>query len=199
MEIYKSLWLKENEKKRKNRRPETYDLVLKLRDVVEEADLHGNLPTPKWLMLCAAMDVIEDTQQAIEAYIAAPANRNRRVGERYLRTYGVLQALFVQQDSARDLCNALSVPHLWNPSPVERVRELRIKSIGHPTVTRKSQRSRQSSHFIVQISLGNRGFELHSFDGDGNMTRQSVSIPKLAAEQVKHINETLKALLKHIT
>lgn len=185
MEIYKSLWLRKTDQRARqgklpdSRRilPKLYDQVLRLRDAVEETDLYSKLSTEKWFMLCAAMDAIEDTQQAIEDYVTARTNQKRRTGERYLRAYGVLQALVVQKDAARDLCNALSVEALWNPSPVEKIRELRIQSIGHPTLTRKSRSRSQSSHFIIQISLGDRGFELISFDSKGNRTTQVVSIP----------------------
>jgi hypothetical protein len=201
MEIYKPQWLIEKERESRSRLkelPEAYSLVLKLRDLVEEADLYNKLTTDAWFMLCAAMDAIEDTQQAIEAYLTVAADQKREAGERYLRTYGVLQALVVQQDATSDLCNALSASQLWNLSPLEKIRELRIKSIGHPTLTRKSKSRPQSSHFIVQVSLGNRGFELISFDDKGQMTRQFVSIPDLAATQQEHINKALNALLRHI-
>jgi hypothetical protein len=176
-----------------------YDLVLRLRSTVDEVGLYGKLTTSQWLVLCAAMDAIEDTQQAVEAFVANGDGKEKRpTGERYLRTYGVLQALAVQQDATKDLCDALSATDLWDPSPVEHVRDLRIASIGHPTLRRKARNRPQSSHFIVQISLGDRGFELMSFDSAGKMSSRRVSIPTLASTQDAHVRVTLKKVMKHI-
>ena len=50
-----------------------------------------------WHQLCAAMDIVDDVDLALDAYLrnSFPADD----GEKYLRIYGVLQALFVQQDA----------------------------------------------------------------------------------------------------
>jgi hypothetical protein len=174
-------------------------LVQRLRDAVEESDLHGKLTMSEWHVLCAAMDVLEDTQQAILAFSVNSAGKGKRsTGEKYLRTYGVLQALAVQQDAAKDLCDVISAAHLWDPTPVTHIRELRITSIGHPTLRRKAANRPQTSHFIVQVSLGDSGFELVSFDNVGQMNSQAVSIPDLAATQEAHLCATLENSLKYI-
>jgi hypothetical protein len=65
----------------------------------------------EWHVLCAAIDVLEDTQQAIQAFSVNNARKGRRsTGEKYLRTYGVLQALAVQQDAAKDLAMLSRLP-----------------------------------------------------------------------------------------
>lgn len=179
---------------------DVYDLVLQLRDAVEEADVHSKLTTPQWFVPCAAMDAVEDTQQAVEAYTEKrpDTEKSRPKGERYLRAYGALQVLFVQQDATKNLCDALSAPNLWDATPVEGIRELRTISVGHPTLRRKTQTRPQSSHFIVQMSLGEYGFQVHSVDSAGNRSYQTVPIPSLAATQSAHIRATLEKAIEHI-
>lgn len=53
-----------------------------------------------WFRLTSSMDAIEDTEAAIDAYIASPEPDR---GGAYLLIYGVLQALFVQQDAIKHL------------------------------------------------------------------------------------------------
>ena len=58
-----------------------------------------------WHQLWAALDVIEDTELAIEAYLQSKYPTD--IGERYLRLYGLLQVLFVQQDAMRHVIEAI--------------------------------------------------------------------------------------------
>src|SRR5690349_19045621 len=60
------------------------------------------------------MDALEDTHHAISAYVSAALTpehqcQGRELGERYLRTYGVMQAFVIQQDAARNLRVSLSM------------------------------------------------------------------------------------------
>ena len=45
-----------------------------------------------WNQLCSSLDVIEDSDLAIDAYLNRKFSKDD--GEKYLRLYGVLQALF---------------------------------------------------------------------------------------------------------
>ena len=49
-----------------------------------------------WNLLCVAMDTLDDTCLALEDYEAAGLGTESR--EKYLRLYGMLQAVFLQQD-----------------------------------------------------------------------------------------------------
>ncbi|MFH1733652.1 MAG: hypothetical protein ABIE92_02995, partial [bacterium] len=92
----------------------------------------------KWARICSALDTIEDTEEAIYYY-----NENLSVelgdfGLLYLSVYGVLQSLFVQQDAARHLCEALSSElnekyEFKKEQNLERIRTIRNETIGHPT------------------------------------------------------------------
>jgi hypothetical protein len=81
--------------------------ISEFRDLVNQPRLQQVLmkDLPRWGKLCSAMDVIEDTGMAIRSYSSGEDIRDK--GKLYLETYGVLQALVVQQDAVLDLCGAL--------------------------------------------------------------------------------------------
>jgi len=54
-----------------------------------------------WHQLWAAMDIIDDVESAVTAYLENEFPTD--VGEKYLRIYGALQGLFLQQDAVLDL------------------------------------------------------------------------------------------------
>ncbi|MEA2583880.1 MAG: hypothetical protein QOF33_1965, partial [Thermomicrobiales bacterium] len=91
----------------------------------------------KWNQLCSSLDIVEDTQLAIDAYCAADDSAdgtNRNVGQQYLALYGLLQALFLQQDASAHLCEALDIPFDLKDFPrLDAIRDVRNASIGHPT------------------------------------------------------------------
>ena len=67
-----------------------------------------------WSKLCSSLDVIGDTAQAFDSYLKI--DEPESLGEKYLNIYGVLQALFIQQDAVThfsEMCN-LRVKNLRN-------------------------------------------------------------------------------------
>ncbi|PKP61439.1 hypothetical protein CVT91_03255 [Candidatus Atribacteria bacterium HGW-Atribacteria-1] len=62
-----------------------------------------------WNQLCSSLDVIEDSDLAIDAYLNREFSKDD--GEKYLRLYGLLQALFLQQDAVANLCESLKLPN----------------------------------------------------------------------------------------
>jgi len=70
-----------------------------------------------WNQLCSSLDVVQDTDIAMEAYLrnAFPEGE----GEKYIRVYGILQVLVVQQDAARHLIASLRLPALTH-TPLEK-------------------------------------------------------------------------------
>lgn len=64
-------------------------LVQRLRNAVGESNLHGKLTMSEWHVLCAAMDVLEDTQQAIQAFSNGDRKGNISPNE-MARYYGLM-------------------------------------------------------------------------------------------------------------
>jgi len=69
------------------------DRTLKNRDEVRK-------DPDNWDRICSSSDVINDTTKAIKSYVKSDYP-NENVGFQYLFIYGLLQALYLQQDAAR--------------------------------------------------------------------------------------------------
>lgn len=114
----------------------------------------------KWDKVCSSMDVLDDTQLAINSYFNLPDFSAEDGG--YLYLYGLLQAFFLQQDSANHLSEALFNKKInWmNDYPdLYVIRELRNDATGHPT----SRYSDKSFHYIARYSLAKKSFKLSSY------------------------------------
>lgn len=167
-----------------------HSFMSRARDIINEDTIHALLISDKdkWHQLCSSMDAIGDTEAAIAAFESSD-DRNT-VGERYLVIYGLLQALFVQQDAVHHFCD--SIGFIWRPRDTPRIheiRELRNDCVGHPTNRTRSSNHR-SFHHIVQISLTAFGFSLLSFES-GNITTRTVQLGDLIRDQRRLILDIL--------
>lgn len=145
-----------------------------------------------WNRLWASLDVIEDSQIAIDDYSNLSEFSSNEKG--YLYVYGILQALYLQQDALRNLNKALfgqdidfkiNYPELYN------IREIRINSIGHPT----DRGNGKSFHGISRMTIQKKGFQMSSsFPKSGKEDEfEDVNILSCIATQ----NELLKEILNH--
>jgi hypothetical protein len=150
---------------------------------------------PLWLQLCSSLDVIEDTELAIASYEAGESRTSD--GSRYLAVYGLLQALFVQQDAVFNLCESLGIPEsLGNYPRLEEIREVRHDSVGHPTKRARKRGHPTSYHFISRATLRPDGFDLLSQYSDGELKRTTVSITGLVADQRRYVDDVLQAVIR---
>jgi hypothetical protein len=143
----------------------------------------------KWGQLCSSMDAIQDTQCAVRAW--ATSSSSDDLGERYLRIYGVLQALFLQQDAVRHAAEAVGSE--WSPTgDLMDIRNIRNQAIGHPT----KQGPHDASFGIVQWSLTTGSFELSSFSypRTGTEFSRQVDLTKLADQQAVAVCQELSRL-----
>jgi hypothetical protein len=149
-----------------------------------------------WYQLCTALDTVDDADEAIGAYLndTFPA----AIGERYLRTYGLLQALYVQQDSLHDLINAV------HPTTTIKVKDLlhdvrraRHRSVGHPTHT-GPRGGPFSTHAIVRHSMRKEGLELLSFPHSAPGVFQYVDVLGLIEKQSEETNRILSEVIEEL-
>jgi hypothetical protein len=148
-----------------------------------------------WHKLWTAMDIIDDVDSAVTAYLENDFPSD--VGERYLRVYGALQGLFLQQDALLDLIRViLPDKDIHLNDVLKDVREARNASIGHPTQLRR--KGALSAHGIVQNSMRKDGFELHSYpEKDGKVfepvpVRQMIE--KQRTESIRILSEVVGVL-----
>lgn len=152
-----------------------------------------------WNQLCTAMDIIEDTDSAIDAYLQHDFPRD--TGEQYLRIYGILQGLYLQQDALVELVNAIRPVESINPMDVltdglNRIRGARNKAIGHPT---KHGRSAPfSTHAIVQHTMRKEGFSLSSYPNRGGKPFQDIPILKLIEKQRRETARILSEVVEDL-
>ena len=150
-----------------------------------------------WLQLCSALDVVEDSDLAIASFSAGefPATD----GARYLAVYGLLQALFLQQDAVFNICESLSIPEKLESYPgLKEIREIRNASIGHPTKKAGLKGRSTSYHFISRPTLSLDGFELHSSHSDETTEFKGISIPELIAEQRRYVSHILGSAITEL-
>jgi hypothetical protein len=176
-------------------KPTIHDRMREIRSLVNEGRKHYELTQNKgkFSQVCSSLDAIEDSEQAIAAFGRSDFGDDVALG--YLVIYGVLQATFLQQDAAWNLCDAIGVPKdkAAYPSLAE-LREIRNASIGHPT--KQDHKKPTAYSHITQMTMSIRGFDLLTFKADGSYEPRQVDLPRLLADAIKeHISPPVSVCL----
>lgn len=147
-----------------------------------------------WNALCSALDVIGDTQLAMEAY--AKWESRCENGEKYLLVYGVLQVMEVQQDAIRYACEILEVPYS-PPKELDPIRIIRDEAIGHPM--RRRQEKALKSSFVQRAGMTQWEFTLLTVFSDrrGYVFRQ-VKIVDLIGTQESFLTRMLQSIVEKL-
>lgn len=147
-----------------------------------------------WNQLCSSLDLIGDTQLAIDSY---PQFHNLKDnGGNYLIVYGILQTLLLQQNAAKHIGDALDIK-VKLPKNLEDIRAIRDSAAGHPTYQKEDGLSK--SHFITRMSISATGFQLMTvYSGDKEYSFRHVSIPKLIEIQKKYLSEILQKVIDEL-
>ncbi len=170
--------------------------VTRIRDLVNHPwKIQGLLENKaKWNKICSSMDVIGDTQIAINRYFSLPRFSAENGG--YLYLYGLLQAFFLQQDALNHLLEALfdrTIDWKTEYPDIYLVRELRNDSIGHPTKRGKDE----SFHFIARYSVSKGHFRLMSSYSKAIDTKfNDVDLNELRAKQEISVNTILDTVIE---
>lgn len=172
-------------------------LASKIRSYINIGRVQNKLIQNKnnWNQICSSIDVLEDTTEAISSYINGSFPNDD--GLKYIYIYGILQALFLQQDSLKHLtCALLSVKekdYKLNDELGE-IRNIRNEAIGHPT----NKGDGKSFHYISRITIEKKGFDLLSSFSENNDTYKEVKILDIINIQLRIIAENLQILLKKL-
>lgn len=124
--------------------------------------------------LRSSLDVIEDSQLAIDSYFSESVAASE--GACYTKVYGILQVLYVQQDAVRHLFESLGRKWPGN-SALGRVRDIRNRAVGHPTNMKR--KGKLSFHFISRATLTQERFQLISELEDSPDKYEDVEIRNL--------------------
>jgi hypothetical protein len=127
-----------------------------------------------WEFICVAMDVVGDACLALGNFLEFSLDgptKYESAGERYLRLYGVLNAVYLQQESVAKLYALMNCP---SPRTVDdelsklAVRTLRHQVGSHSVDYRDPVTSKITAHVPVRIGLS--GFSCMVTEGRGNST-----------------------------
>jgi hypothetical protein len=148
-----------------------------------------------WNMLCSALDVIGDTELALEAYLAWMPEKED--GRKYLLVYGALQVMEVQQDALKYLSESLAIPYV-RPRELANIRMIRSDSIGHPM--RGAENKVSKSSFIQQFGLDQRAFTLMTVysDRSRDYRHQYINVVDLLTVQRQFIERQLGEIVEKL-
>jgi hypothetical protein len=142
-----------------------------------------------WYQICSSLDVIGDTVLCIRDYVASPYPSS--VGLKYIYTYGILQALFIQQDAIRHLSEAFCVVHPESPT-LMKIRDIRNAAIGHPT--KQQIKKAVYYNYISRNSLSKAGFNLLRSSPEVDTQFEDIDVTGLVEEQLKDIEVVLSSV-----
>lgn len=176
-----------------------FELIKKIREHINRTEKQAEMlvERKKWLQLTSAIIALEDTACAVQFYISSEYPED--VNGKYLYTYGLLQALFVQQDAVNHISISLFGEELkfreMYPEAYK-AREIRDDVVGHPT-------NRKGQYFIqlAQISITKQGFYYIKHNAKGTFKdTQDIHVNVLEAieENAKCINHVLEQVLERL-
>lgn len=166
-----------------------YELAEKIRLHISRTEKQNRLlaNTTNWQRCCASLDIIEDAQCAIDYY--SKSNYPEETNGKYLFTYGLLQALFLQQDAIRHLNQSLLDENikLKNDYPdLFDIRELRNNVSGHPTGR------------LIHLSRNSMNKESFTYLCASDLTLEDVNILEILETQTKFIMEILEKMIEKL-
>lgn len=156
-----------------------------------QSELIKNLDN--WNQICSSLDTIGDTLYSIEDYINAEYPES--AGLKYIFTYGILQALFIQQDSMQHLSEAFELQY-ERSEKLKKIRALRNAAIGHPT---KNQVKKVTYYnYISRMTLQKWGFTLHRSSEEDRTEFMDVNLLSIIEEQIHEIENSYKLLVEKL-
>lgn len=173
------------------------DLELKIRDLINIPRKQKSLllESANWNKLTSSLDIIGDTELAIDAFEANDFPKDE--GSKYLILYGILQALFIQQQAVQNLTEALNLS--YSPDPLlNEIREIRHDSIGHPS-KRQRKGKELSYNFISRITISHSGFGLMKTFPDGRTPEFiTINLLSIIKTQRDKLSQALNILLDRL-
>jgi len=155
-----------------------------------------------WNMLCSAMDLLEDTECAKENYLkfglSGPTKYNE-VGEKYLRLYGILNAIYLQKDAIISLLKYCDLPNIKKEKEfIENIKIVKFRHIaGSHTLNYKDYSNKNSSnknsYLITRMSLDYGTISFRSGD-----KFEEINLKEALFEYNKLIGEKIFIIVKFL-
>lgn len=154
------------------------------------------------LIIKSSLYVLEDTQLTIDLYrkkniiVENQSNWLDDKAKNYILIYGILQAMYIQQDSIINICETIKICDksiILNNNDILYIRNLRNSCTGHPSNNRN-----KSNNFISQTSLSQYSFSYLAVDKDKSEVIE-INILDLIEKQNKNINSILDKIVSYLT
>ena len=175
----------------------SFDLIKRIREHIQRQERMSQLIPiyKKWIGITASIDVLEDSSWAVEYYIENDYPSDMK--GKYLYTYGLLQALFVQQDAADNIYKVFFDEKIkWKDEYLEAydVREMRNDVTGHPL-----NRDNHFFIYLVQMDMEKDSISYLKDDVDSKK-HQSVNVNLMGSieDSAKCINHVLSKVLEKL-
>ena len=157
-----------------------------LRGIVNDSDRVTNLALPdnkKWNQLCTSMDMVDDCDYAIFQY-----SKLDNVG--YLELYGLLQALFLQQDATIHIAKAVGLDVSEDEFLID-IRNVRNDVTGHPT----NSENGKSFIYLDRHSISKSQFVYRKhISAEARDEKIKVNVSDLLRSQSNGVNKQLKQI-----
>lgn len=172
------------------------DLSDEIRSFINEPEYHSliSLDDSGFKQLCSCLDLIGDTELALDAYtnLQYPS----AIGEKYLALYGVLAAMRLQQDAVKHLSESLAI----NYQEVEELRLIRetIESIIF-NATKKEINGVQCASGITQPTMSHAEITLWTLPTGANFKYKHIRILEIIQTQRNILTNALSKMLEELT
>lgn len=177
-------------------------LANKIRDALHDSTItktkiFQNKDKGFWDQLWTSLDTICDTEIAVKSFNETNTADFQKIS--YILSYGLLQALYLQQDAVCHLKESITEEKIdWKIEypGVFSVRTIRNESTGHPT---KMSRGDTIKIYAVidRSSLSKDGFS-YTLWSSGKTARKNVKFAEIVKIQENAIREELTIILKNI-
>lgn len=166
------------------------NLKEKLREIlIEKTDEYYKADKVKFNIFCSCMDVIDDTMLAISNYIEKGLGADE--AERYLKLYGLLQAVIIQQDSIIELYKLLKITYALKDG-FKNIRRIRIIAGGHPTNFSRGE----FCTFISRVTITNTTFEICCYDKKNEVnSHEKINLRESLNEHLSEFKDCLEDLI----
>jgi len=167
------------------------ELNERLRDIlIDKTDAYWDIDKVKFNIFCSCMDVLDDTTLAISHYVDKGLGLDEE--ERYLKLYGLLQAVIIQQDSIIELYKLLDIKYSLKDG-FKQMRRIRIIAGGHPTNFSRGE----FCTFISRVTITNTSFEICCYDKKNQLnSHEKINLQDCLNEHVSELSDCLEDLIK---
>lgn len=177
--------------------PMNAGIISEIRDRVNKSNFRVKSQRLDWDSLCAAMDIVSDMDEVFGAFQNETENENEKTlsnGQKYLRFYGVMECLHVQQDAVAKICNILKLKLKSPASPmIRKIRTLRNQIFTHPYDQKNGENNTTSS--IIRSSMTKNEFLvskdiINERERDKSYIEETINIEGLIKLQRESLSST---------